>query len=300
MVSDPLVSIVLPVYNGERYLMESIRSCLDQAYHRIELIVVDDCSTDSTPAILDGLDDDRVRRLRNETNLGLARTLNVGFRESTGDYLTWTSDDNLYTGRALSQMVSYLEEHPEPAFVYADYWNMDEHGRVVDRVHLKPPEYLKQFNCVNACFLYRRSVYKVVGEYDADAALSEDYDYWLRVHRTFQMAHLPEPLYCYRRHPYSLTAMAGIVKQQQAAERARSRWVGPDPHRFPSRLGRNVGRVLMDRVFEAHREERWRDRRTCLLRALYYDPRYLANRGVRSLLARSLVRLATGTEGGDL
>ncbi len=292
----PLVSIILPTYNGAKYIREALISCLIQSYKDLEVIVVDDGSTDETPTILDQFRDSRVKRIHNNKNRGLARSLNIGFARSTGQFLTWTSDDNRFETRAIEEMVSFLLEHPEIAFVYADYWNIDEEGRIEERVHLCPPSHLPEFNCVNACFLYRRIVYETIGDYDPTAAPAEDYDYWLRVYRQFQMAWLPKPLYYYRRHPASLSNQYGLVRQQEASEQVRSRWVGPPPYRFPSRLSRNLARVCLDRAFEAHRKKDWPARRKYLLQALWHDPRHLSNRGVRSLLIRALVRFLAGRE----
>src|SRR5438128_1966436 len=91
-----LVSVILPTHNGSKYLRQSIESCLSQTYLDIELIVVDDGSMDETSAILESLTDDRVRKIRHQTNRGLSAALNTGCAEARGEYLTWTSDDNLY------------------------------------------------------------------------------------------------------------------------------------------------------------------------------------------------------------
>jgi len=290
------VSIVLPTHNGSAYLKEALESCLHQTHHDLELILVDDCSSDDTPVIIDGVSDPRVKRVHNQHNQGLARSLNIGFRLASGKYLTWTSDDNLYEPTAIQVMASYLDEHPEVGLVYADYWNIDAQGKVIAPGRLAPPTALVEYNCVNACFLYRREVLDQTGDYDPDTALAEDYDYWLRVSARFRLAWLQTPLYYYRRHSSSLTNRHGFEAQQRAVEAVRVRWVGPDHLRFPSRLSRSLGRVYLDAAFDAHRQGSWRQRRIFLLRALRYDPRHLAQRGVRSLMVRSIARLAAGLE----
>lgn len=291
-----IVSIVLPTHNRANLLPEAVSSCLKQNYGKIELILVDDHSTDATPRILAELEDERVRVIRNRTNLGIARSLNVGFRCASGDYLTWTSDDNLYHPNALFEMVSYLETHSEVGLVYADYWNIDEDGNVGGRVKLDQPASLRKYNCVNACFLYRRRVYETVGEYDPGASLAEDYDYWLRVEREFKIAKLDKPLYYYRHHPASLTSSAGYLAQHRALENVKRRWVGEDPYIFPSRLNRGLARVHIEEAFHAHRTGNWLVRRRHLLQAIYYDPRWLKNWGVLSLLGRSFIRWLNGSE----
>ena len=93
----PKVSIILPTYNGQAYIEEAIISILNQTFRDFELIVVDDCSTDHTPKVLDffKLQDSRIKIITNKKNLKLPASLNVGHRIAQGDYLTWTSDDNI-------------------------------------------------------------------------------------------------------------------------------------------------------------------------------------------------------------
>ena len=97
MKSTPLITIVLPVYNGSRYLSTALDAILSQTYKNFELIVVDDCSTDTTPKILTdySFQDSRIRTIRNETNLKLPTSLNVGHQAGRGSFFTWTSDDNI-------------------------------------------------------------------------------------------------------------------------------------------------------------------------------------------------------------
>ena len=175
------VSIVLPTYNGARYLRDSIQTCLEQTYPQIELVIVDDCSTDETPHILRSYEGDpRVKVIRHAVNAKLPAALNTGFAHSSGEYLSWTSDDNLFAPHAIERMVEYLEGHPVVGFVYTDYWVIDEDGQVIRRVSAGPPEHLRE-RCAITSFLYRREVYNVVGDYDPHLFRIEDYDYWLRL-----------------------------------------------------------------------------------------------------------------------
>jgi glycosyltransferase involved in cell wall biosynthesis len=188
--AQPLVSIVLPAYNGAAYLSEAIDSCLAQTYRHWELILVDDCSTDATPQIISDYAgrDPRIRSIRHETNKKLPEALNTGHAAARGDYLMWTSDDNRFLPSAIQEM--------------------DEKGRYVRDHPAQPASALAYMNAIGPCFLYRRSVYERVGAYNADLFLAEDYDYWLRTYREFEVAHLQKTLYEYRWHGESLTMKA--------------------------------------------------------------------------------------------
>src|SRR5215469_653569 len=188
----PLVSIVLPTYNGARYIEQALQSCLTQTHRRLELIVVDDGSRDDTAAKVEAYCriDRRVRLVRHVRNRRLPRALNTGFSMAAGDYLTWTSDDNIYQPDALAEMVAFLEDHADVGMVYTDYSFIDEHGRRVQSKTAGDPHRLlsEDYNCLSPCFLYRRRVRDLVGDYASDLYLAEDYDYWLRVSQSFRLS----------------------------------------------------------------------------------------------------------------
>jgi malonyl-CoA O-methyltransferase len=206
----PLVSIVLPTYNGARYIEQAVQSCLTQTHRRFELIIVDDGSHDDTASKVEAYcrTDRRVRLVRHDRIRTLPLALNTGFSMAGGDYLTWTSDDNIYQPDALAEMVTFLENHPDVGMVYTDYSFIDEHGRLVERKTAGEPHGLlsEDYNCLSPCFLYRRRVRDVIGEYASDLYLAEDYDYWLRVSHSFCLSSYHRDLYSYRIHPGSLSA----------------------------------------------------------------------------------------------
>jgi glycosyltransferase involved in cell wall biosynthesis len=209
----PLVSIVLPTHNGAKYIKQAVESCLGQTYRNVELIIVDDASTDETHEIVSAFADPRITNIRNERNLKLPASLNVGFARARGEFLTWTSDDNYYASDAIGRMVAFLTAN-KADFVCCDYYRIDESTPsapvVVARVN---PQALDN-NGVGPCFLYSRMVYAAIGAYDPDTLLLEDYDYWLRVRRRFQMHRLPETLYYYRLHEKSLTSQYYLQNEE--------------------------------------------------------------------------------------
>ena len=206
--TGPLVSVVLPTYKRAHLLAQAIRSVLDQTYANLELIVVDDNSPDDTAAVVQSFDDPRIHYAKNDPNLKLPRALNRGFSLARGDYLTWTSDDNLLAPTAIEKMVDVLSSG-NCDFVYADYWlfsEQDPDGRPLAPQHDRLPDNLQldKGNHIGACFLYTRRLYESVGEYDPELFLVEDYDYFLRAARQFHFCHLGEPLYYFRRDDATL------------------------------------------------------------------------------------------------
>lgn len=203
-----MVSIVLPTYNGEKYIRKSIESVINQTYIDWELIVIDDCSTDSTNCIVAEYagKDDRIKLYKNDRNLRLPGSLNVGFSNASGEYLTWTSDDNIYKTNAIEKMLDILQKNKDCGLVFSRMENIDADGVVKDLSYV--PERVEELyyrNIVGASFMYTREVYKEIGDYDPEKFLMEDYDYWLRIMRLYTVKYIPEVLYQYRQHGNSLT-----------------------------------------------------------------------------------------------
>lgn len=207
--NQDLVSIILPVYNGEKYLSESIESVIHQSYKNWELLIVDDCSTDNSAAIAKkyASKDDRIRYYRNERNLRLPKNLNRGFSLSRGAYLTWTSDDNRYRPSAIETMLRKLHE-TQAQFAFASCRIIDDAGEEIEYISVDEdsPKLIVGRNTVGACFLYTREVYETVGDYDPEMELVEDFDYWQRIIARFPAAAISEILYDYRWHEGALTS----------------------------------------------------------------------------------------------
>lgn len=205
----PIVSIVLPSYNGARYIEESMDSVLRQTFPDWELILVNDGSTDRTRDIMEAYaaKDGRIRVIHNDPNQRLPRSLNIGFRQARGKYLTWTSDDNRYLPRAIEVMVQALDADPAAPMVSAEMECIDESGAVTGGYPVYEDHLIWAEDLVGACFMYRREALVKVGEYDPAKVYVEDYDYWLRLRVAMgEIKRVPDLLYQYRRHGESLTA----------------------------------------------------------------------------------------------
>lgn len=211
------ISVVLPVYNGEKYISQAIESVLQQNYENWELIIVNDCSTDGTSRIINDYEkkDTRIRVYNNVNNLKLPATLNVGFSHAKGEYFTWTSDDNILLPQFLVVLKRYLDDNTQVDFVYSDYIGIDSEGNELGIRHMLEPENMLYTNSVGASFLYRRKIYDEIGGYSPEWFLVEDYEYWLRVYKQYRMMHVDDVLYQYRFHEQSLskTRLESIIQQ---------------------------------------------------------------------------------------
>lgn len=202
----PQISIVLPSFNGEKYIEYSINSIIGQTHKDWELILVDDCSTDSTLEIMEKYSelDSRIRVIHNKENHKLPMSLNLGFREAKGEFFTWTSDDNIYEPNAIEKMVEAISASDNVGMVCANMMIINEKGEEKG-IETTYSGNLCLSNTIGACFLYKREAAENIGEYDTSLFLVEDYDYWLRLEEKYKIVHIDDILYKYRRHGGSLS-----------------------------------------------------------------------------------------------
>lgn len=226
-----LVSIVLPVFNGENYLADALRSVLEQTYAYFELIIVDDGSCDKTKSIAESFctQDSRIRLICHDENMQLPAALNTGFRAAKGELYTWISHDNIILPTFIETMKNELDSNPGTAMVYGNMRLIDENGGILRGRgwYEYPPmsgnvilpdntDCLNDVanNTIGAAFMYRASVAEFIGEYSAGRFGIEDYDYWMRMNELFCLRHtvFSEPLYLYRFHSKSLTSKDAELK----------------------------------------------------------------------------------------
>lgn len=218
-MDNPEISIVLPVYNGERFLARAIGSITSQTFKNWELVIVNDCSTDQSLNIANQFaqNDNRITVISNNVNKKLPYSLNEGFRIAKGKYLTWTSDDNYYCTTALKKMHGFMEENTDIGMVYANMHLIDESDATIGLID-NYVEDIVRCNVVGACFLYRASVRERIGDYREDLFLVEDYDYCLRIYENFNIGKIDEELYYYCQHGKSLTAQRKSEIQRMTTE----------------------------------------------------------------------------------
>lgn len=207
----PVVSIVIPAYNLARYLEEAIKSVLNQDYPDVELIVLDDGSTDDTRRILEKY---RGRiYAESQPNMGQVNTLNKGWRMSKGDILGFISADDTLLPGAVSKAVACLAANPDAILTYCDFNLIDANSRIVRRVTTPEFSYddmlIKVICPPGPGAFFRRSAFEATGLWDNSLKIMLDYDYWLRLGLKGRFVRIPEMLAQYRVHETSQT-FAGV------------------------------------------------------------------------------------------
>jgi glycosyltransferase involved in cell wall biosynthesis len=222
------VSVVLAVFNGERYVRQAMESLFAQTFRDFEIVVIDDGSTDGTPGILRGYDDSRVRIVRNERNLGLIASLNRGLREAAGEYVARIDADDPSHPERFAKQVDFLDRHPEVALVGTLGRCIDDTGRQFMHGPDRRPtghddiwESLLQKNTfLHSSVMYRREVVQALGGYDPTARHAEDYALWLLIAERHRVANIPEQLVDYRVHGQQVSRRH-IRIQRRVADRLR-------------------------------------------------------------------------------
>lgn len=215
--SQPAVSVLMAVYNGARWLPETMDCLLRQTFRDFELVIVDDASTDTTPAVLDqyAKRDGRVVVLRNEQNLKLAGSLNRGLRACRAPWIARSDADDLYDLQRLEKQVAFLREHPEVDVVSAWYHKMRENGELIDTCRLPVSDREMKFTLLwesplcHAVSVYRRELVLAQGGYDETYWTAQDYELWSRLAGVATFANVPEPLMKVRYHEKSTIATRG-------------------------------------------------------------------------------------------
>ena len=231
--STPRVSVVMAVRDGDRWLLEAVESVLAQSESALELIVIDDGSTDRTPLLLDALSgrDRRVRVVR-QPPVGLAAALNRGLAEARAPFVARLDADDLAHGARLERQAAVLEARPQIGILGSWALEIDGAGRQVG-VRAPPADHAalqrllaKANPFVHSSVMGRTELLKRLGGYRVAFEGAEDYDLWLRASEVTELANVPEPLVSYRRHEGGVSCRGSLrqafsVRLAQRAAAAR-------------------------------------------------------------------------------
>lgn len=229
--NDPLVSIIIPVYNGSKYLKEAIDSALNQTHSHKEVIVVDDGSTDNSWQIIESYGQ-KLRSFK-QKNGGVSTALNLGIQQAKGKYISWLSHDDIYAPNKLAKQVEVLNSLPvenrERAILFSNYKIVDQNSKVIEVPAIEKVHDARKFSTslypvmkglIYGCTLLIPKVcFTESGYFDPTLRTSQDYDLWFKFFKKYPIYFQTDYLLLSRRH-----AEQGTFSQR-AADESNALWL---------------------------------------------------------------------------
>jgi len=217
----PKVCVIIPAYNRAEFIRETIDSVLNQTYKNIELIVVDDGSTDCTMEILQEYKD-RLVVLQHPggVNKGQSAAINLGMIKSANKYVAILDSDDLFAPEKIQLQVEFLEKHPYIGLVYGNGYAINERGKKIYSIyefghceHSDPELVLMDcYFSLPSNSMVRRNVLEEVGGFDEALRSAQDHDMAIRIAEVSKLAYLDKKLFYYRRHGNSISAKNAFLR----------------------------------------------------------------------------------------
>lgn len=232
------VTVLLPVYNGETYLLEAIESILNQTFTDFEFLIIDDGSTDNTWDILNKFNDSRIRLIKNNQNMGITKTLNKGLQLARGNYVARMDADDICFPERLQRQKAFLDDNLNFAMVGSWIEVIDEVGRKIKRINFPIVSYCLRWRLlytntfVHSAVMFRKNAVLDIGGYLDNYRHAEDYDLWSRLSTHWKVANIPAVLVSWRSCRESVSvknANKQKEKTEQIAERNMSYVIGKHP-----------------------------------------------------------------------
>jgi glycosyltransferase involved in cell wall biosynthesis len=207
----PILSVILPAYNAEKYITEAIISILNQSFNDFELLIADDGSTDNTKQIIESFSDNRIKTIHNSKNIGKNETVNRLFHSSKGVYITIHDADDISVKDRFEKQISFFCKNPKYSLCGTFFKTIDSRGKFIKEVELEHNYHTIKKNIIaksqfhGPTVMFKREIVDQVGGLFRYFKWGEDIDFTLRVVEKFQATNLREFLYLYRIHDKSLT-----------------------------------------------------------------------------------------------
>lgn len=206
---DPKITVLLSVYNDEKYIGRAIDSILSQTFRDFELLIIDDSSTDKTRDIILAYKDTRIRLVKTKKKIGITKSLNKGLKIARGNYIARLDSDDISYPDRLKKQMSFLENNKDYAIVgsrtevidedgdHIEYWNQEESAELIFYT-------LSYRNCLtSSSVMFNKKIVDSLGGYDESCDRAEDFELWYRISRKYRIYTIPEYLVKWRKREES-------------------------------------------------------------------------------------------------
>ncbi len=197
------VSVIIPTYNREKTIFRAVQSVLEQTYTNLEVLVIDDGSTDGTAAIVNGIKDDRVKYVALEQNGGPSKARNVGVEMAEGEWIAFQDSDDCWHKNKLESQIEYVEDNPQYSLVYCMSMTWFQNGKTIvvppsplpDVMEGKMLHTLLQRNVIDTPTMFiKRECFLNVGGFDVTYKALEDWEFMIRFAKVYEIGYIPEIL----------------------------------------------------------------------------------------------------------
>jgi glycosyltransferase involved in cell wall biosynthesis len=229
-MTNPTISVLMSVHNGENYLEEAIESILNQTYPDFELIIINDFSTDSSFEIIKKFADKRIVLIENDHNIGLTKSLNKGLKIAKGEYIARMDADDISEINRFEKQIDVLQKNPDYTVVGSNIFLIDDTGLIIEQI--KYPETTEENlgniffdnTIVHSSAMFRKDFVMSLGGYNEEYSKSQDYDLWLNIIENGGLLYnIQESLLKYRIHAGSISNKFGSEQEQNAIRIVRRR-----------------------------------------------------------------------------
>jgi glycosyltransferase involved in cell wall biosynthesis len=293
----PLISVIIPVYNGEKTIQETIESVLNQTLTDFELLVINDGSEDSTLEIVERIQDSRLK-VFSYPNAGQATSRNRGIALASGEYISFIDADDLWTPDKLEAQLKVLQDNPQAAVAYSWTKCIDEFGQLSRRgshISVTGDVYgqllLIDFIENGSNPLIRAWALKEVGSFDESLSAAEDWDMWLRLAAYYSFVCVPSPQILYRQSANSWSA--NVLRQGAGSLQVMERAFNQAPESLQYLKQKSLANIYKGLTFKMLEgtPERWRGFKSLQLlwNSVKNDPALLRSRVILKVLFKIAV-----------
>jgi glycosyltransferase involved in cell wall biosynthesis len=222
----PKISVVMPVFNRENFLSDAIKSIINQTFTDFEFIIIDDGSTDQSLQIIENFakQDERIKVVKNNINLGIAKTRNIGIDLSQGEYIAFMDSDDISLPTRFEKQIAYFENSPNIDALGTACAIVDSNGQILS--YLRPPlspievrwSIITKSTLINPSMMARRKIFCETGIRHRDLHAADDFDLWSRIADQFQIGNLSEILTHFRMHQGKISVTSHNSQRSEAIE----------------------------------------------------------------------------------